>query len=412
MALGCIPPLSDEELASTFSRLVGSLAGHGFGATWSLPADGSPWHAVRELENLRRFASGRPNVYESSAVAGWYRRAFAKKHPSAQRLHDIFHRGRPAPRVELERLLGAHGDEHLARDLIERQVLVAPASAGRQYQSRLRATAYGPNIVLSDTPHIFEFEQSTFVFCGRCSSRLAEVVGDDLAAMRASSAQHRGAGPTRSLDLCTGSGIQAFHVAREFDAATGSDLNPRAIRFARANAVAYQIANTTFLESDLFARIEGTFDLITANTPFVLLDEGSKAIDGYGGKYGMEVELRLMSELDRFLSPGGTAHIVASSAFVGGRDRLEDSLREMFSGKPYEIELVPVTEYYSRHHYATYTKLAVDKCVLYLVRFRKDASPTLRLTVRPLSLVKQAGYWLKLSVDRDAARRDFARRPR
>ena len=55
----------------------------------------------------------------------------------------------------------------------------------------------------------------------------------------------------------------------------------------------------------------------------------------------MEVELRLYADLDARLRPGGLSFIVASSAFVDGRNLLEDRLRDIFGGKPYAIDLFP-----------------------------------------------------------------------
>jgi hypothetical protein len=391
MPLGLFPLPPQTELTDLFKRLVGALAAHDYASTSAIPFPGRPWHLVREPENLRRFLSGRSNAFEGSPWAGLYRRAFAAQKPEAVALYDVFHLGQHATRAELSRLLGGE----LVSELEARQVLVP---AGGKLVSRARASGFAPIIVISDTPSIHEHEKSSFVFCGRCSSRLVEAVRADLAE------SPRGG---RSLDLCTGSGIQALNGAASFEEVWGGDLNPRAVAFATANAAANGIAHARFVESDLFAKVEGTFDLITANTPFLLLDEGSKALDGYGGKYGMEVELRLYEALDRHLRPGGTSLIVASSAFVDGRNLLEERLRDIFGGKPYEIDLFPISQYYSVGHYRAYEAANVRKCILYVVRTRKDAAPSLRVTAHPFGPIKGASFDVKVRLERELARRRY-----
>ena len=400
MPLGLFPSLPQNELTETFTRIVEALKPYDYASTWSIPSPGKLWHITREIENIRRFVSGGNNAFESSAWSALYRKAFAVQKPDTIKVYETFHLGQPMARGEMDRLIGAD----LVRELLAKEILV---EQGSDIFSRARVTGFDPLVVVSDTMSFHEPEKSTFVFCGRCSSRLAEAVRNDL--VEASRHGSVGASPRRgrSLDLCTGSGIQALNASPWFEEVWGGDINPRAVSFARANAASNGITHARFVESNLFANIEGTFDLITANTPFLLLDEGSKALDGYGGKYGMEVELRIFAELDRFLRPHGSSLIVASSAFVDGRDRLEDSLREMFGGKPYAIDLFPISQYYSRGHYKTYEKYRVEKCVLYVVRTRKDAAANLELVVHPFPALKRASFDVKVRLEREIARRNY-----
>ena len=399
MALGLFPLPSSTELTDLFTRFVRALRAHDYASTWSIPSPGHPWHVAREPENLRRFLGGRNNAFESSPWAGIYRRAFAARKPDTVLLYDTFHLGGPIAQADLARVLG----DDLVSELVAREILVP---RGANLVSRARVTGFDPLIVVSDTPSIHEHEKSSFVFCGRCSSRLAESVRHEL-----DGAGHPAITPAqrrpRSLDLCTGSGIQALNGAPHFDEIWGGDLNPRAVAFAAANAAANGVKPAHFVESNLFAALTGTFDFITANTPFLLLDEGSRALDGYGGKYGMEVELRLFADLDAHLSPGGTSLVVASSAFVGGRNLLEDRLRDIFGGKPYSIDLFPISQYYSTAHYRAYEDASVQKCVLYIVRSRKDAAASLDLNVHPFGGIKGASFDMKVRLEREIARRRY-----
>lgn len=76
----------------------------------------------------------------------------------------------------------------------------------------------------------------------------------------------------RVLDLGTGSGAIAIALARE-TAGTGvdviaSDRSTEALAIATGNAVAHEAA-VTFLRSDWLADIDGSFDVIASNPPYV-----------------------------------------------------------------------------------------------------------------------------------------------
>ncbi len=81
----------------------------------------------------------------------------------------------------------------------------------------------------------------------------------------------------RVLDLCTGTGVQALSAAAHASEVVGVDVNPRAVRFARANARMNGIDNATFVEGDLFGPVAGRrFDLVIANPPFVAAPPGER----------------------------------------------------------------------------------------------------------------------------------------
>ncbi|HZE29820.1 MAG TPA: methyltransferase, partial [Actinoallomurus sp.] len=72
------------------------------------------------------------------------------------------------------------------------------------------------------------------------------------------------------LDLGTGSGVQAVHLAGRAQRITATDLNPRAIDLA-ALSFALSGIEAELLTGDLFAPVEGReFDLVVSNPPFVI----------------------------------------------------------------------------------------------------------------------------------------------
>jgi release factor glutamine methyltransferase len=74
----------------------------------------------------------------------------------------------------------------------------------------------------------------------------------------------------RVLDMCTGSGCIAITVAKLGQAAfvAASDYSGDALAIARKNAE-LQEADVTFCQGDLFENVEGTYDIIVSNPPYI-----------------------------------------------------------------------------------------------------------------------------------------------
>ena len=73
----------------------------------------------------------------------------------------------------------------------------------------------------------------------------------------------------RVLDMGTGSGIGALLAASRSSDVVAVDINPKAVAAAAANAVRNGVADRIrFLESDVFAAVDGRFDLILFDPPF------------------------------------------------------------------------------------------------------------------------------------------------
>jgi methylase of polypeptide subunit release factors len=130
--------------------------------------------------------------------------------------------------------------------------------------------------------------------------------------------------PIRSaLDLCTGSGIHAILAAGSAERAVGVDVSPRAVNFARLNAMLNDSWNAVFVEGDLYKPVGGErFDLILANPPFVPSPVYELAYRD-GGPSGADVLRRIVAALPDFLTGDGTAQIVTHIAERDGEPYLE-----------------------------------------------------------------------------------------
>lgn len=117
----------------------------------------------------------------------------------------------------------------------------------------------------------------------------------------------------RVLDLGTGSGCIGLTLAKEepnMDV-TISDISTDALEVAKKNQASLG-TTATIVQSDLFENINGTFDIIVSNPPYIPEDEEvGRTVDKepnvalYGGKLGIEFYEKILLESKRFIHPQG-----------------------------------------------------------------------------------------------------------
>jgi hypothetical protein len=137
----------------------------------------------------------------------------------------------------------------------------------------------------------------------------------------------RDAGVESALDLCTGSGGVALLAAQSCERVTGCDINPRAINFARFNALLNGVGNCTFVVGDLYDPVAGEqFDLITANPPYVPTPGADPVLYRDGGRRGERVLSRVLRGSLDHLTESGLALVVTVLVERAGQ-AYEDRLR-------------------------------------------------------------------------------------
>ena len=136
------------------------------------------------------------------------------------------------------------------------------------------------------------------------------------------------------LDICTGSGAIAVVLAlKRGSSVTASDISEEALALAKENAEALG-ANVIFVKSDLFASVEGAFDVITANPPYipsetvdaldaVVRKEPRLALDG--GEDGLDYYRKIKESVAPHLAEGGKLFVEI------GWDQAE-AVKEIFGG--------------------------------------------------------------------------------
>ena len=127
------------------------------------------------------------------------------------------------------------------------------------------------------------------------------------------------------LDLCTGSGCIAVSLAvlGKCRSVTASDVSAEALAVARENAGIHEVS---FIHSDLWEEISGTYDLITCNPPYIPRDviptlmpevqdyEPVMALDG--GEDGLDFYRRIMAKIGTFLRKDG--HLIVEIGYDQG----------------------------------------------------------------------------------------------
>ena len=279
------PPaaLPDSPLVDALVRLGRWLQDAGYGFITPTPATHATVNAradVRQARDLRD-------------VFGWSR-------PFASGLVD----------PEIERLmkaaglLEAHGDLQLS--------MVRFSSLGE----RLYAHSAYPTLA------------ADAVFFGPDTYRFAGLIDNELALRPLPDG-------ARILDMCCGAGPGGIEAALAAEAAapglTLADVNPIALEHARANAQLAGLKDTRFAQGDLFQAVQGEFDLIVANPPY-LVDAAARAYRHGGGELGGGLSERIVADALGRLAPGGRLILYTGSAIVDGRDAFLQAVQGLLAG--------------------------------------------------------------------------------
>jgi len=161
------------------------------------------------------------------------------------------------------------------------------------------------------------------------------------------------------LDVGTGSGVIALSFAAKFPEAEiyAVDISEDALELARENAARLGLSDRVrFSRSNLLQDVDGTFDLIVANLPYIatqdrhtlsreVLHDPHVAL--FGGAYGEEFVRELIAQAPARLHPGGT---LALEIGIGQSDALFSELTE----KKYR-------DIYSKNDYSGVTRFLFAK---------------------------------------------------
>jgi len=124
------------------------------------------------------------------------------------------------------------------------------------------------------------------------------------------------------LEVGTGTGIVALHCVKEGATVTAVDISRTAVLNTQHNAEANGLS-LKIVQADLLSGLEGRFDLILFNPPY-LSGEGAGKLDVtdkqqlVGGCGGYELTRRFLDGAGKFLAPGGCGLFLVSSETSAG----------------------------------------------------------------------------------------------
>jgi len=222
-------------------------------------------------------------------------------------------------------------------------------------------------------------DQPDAVFFGPDTYRFARLIRGAVAGLQVHSMER-----LRILDVGAGSGAGGLHAAALAcglrPAVTLSDINRRALRYCRLNAALNGIDNVHAVESDLFANVSGSYDLIIANPPY-LVDELGRTYRHGGGSLGADLSLRFVEQGILRLARGGRLLLYTGSAIVDGRDYLHDTLSSRLRGRAVrmtyeEIDPDVFGEELDRPPYDRVDRIAVVGVTIDLLKGDKHAPGT------------------------------------
>ena len=121
----------------------------------------------------------------------------------------------------------------------------------------------------------------------------------------------------RALDLCTGSGCLAIQLADKYEAAEvdAVDISLDALEVAAKNVQDYGLENrVNLIHTDLFEGLDGTYDLIISNPPYVDAQGVADLPEEYlhepeialgSGEDGLDATREILLQAAKFLNPKG-----------------------------------------------------------------------------------------------------------
>jgi SAM-dependent methyltransferase len=190
------------------------------------------------------------------------------------------------------------------------------------WRSLVRFSSYDGELLVHSA---FPTTAADAVFLGPDTYRMADAA---VAHVEATSRPVR-----RAVDIGCGTGAGAIAVAKRAPEAEvlAVDINDAALRFTRVNSALAGTDGVRAVHSDVLDGVDGDFDLIISNPPFMIDPAGRAYRDG-GGDHGHDLPLAIVDAAVTRLRPGGSLVLFSGTGITGGHDPLQEAAAAALDG--------------------------------------------------------------------------------
>jgi len=238
----------------------------------------------------------------------------------------------------------------------------ALGTSGELLISRVRYSTLGDHLFVHSA---YPTVEDTSVFFGPDSYRFMSFVTRELAFERALPA-------TRIIDVGCGTGIGGIVAGQlvEGSSVVLADINAQALAYAKVNAVLAGFDRAEFVESDIFSRVPGPFDIVLSNPPY-MVDSLARVYRNGGAQNGSELSLRILEESLPRLRSGGRLLLYTGTAVIAGRDVFLERARRILDAGSFrfrydEIDPDVFSEELEQPAYADVERIAAVSLVAYV----------------------------------------------
>lgn len=133
----------------------------------------------------------------------------------------------------------------------------------------------------------------------------------------------------RAIELCSGAAPAAIALAHYAPHAEifAADINPLALTYGAINTAMNDAKQVQSIQRNLLQQVEGEFDLITANPPY-LVDRQQRLYRHGGELLGAELALNIVKQSLPRLSLHGSLLLYTGVVIAGGKDLLQRAITQ------------------------------------------------------------------------------------
>ncbi|WP_216936579.1 MULTISPECIES: class I SAM-dependent methyltransferase [unclassified Acinetobacter] len=141
----------------------------------------------------------------------------------------------------------------------------------------------------------------------------------------------------RAVEICCGTSAAAISIARQFpdnNEIMVADLNPKALLYSQINISFAGLNHLHPIQSNLFSSLEGQFDLIFANPPYLIDPEQRQYRHGGNELDGSELSFRIIKEGVQRLNSGGRLFLYTGVTVTEHGNLFLQQLRNLMKQHP------------------------------------------------------------------------------